>query len=414
MATIKRKTTIDARQFLADLDTLATFGASPQGINRIAYSASDLHARDWIDEQFRNLGLTVRRDAVGNSIAFLRGKEESLKTIALGSHTDTVPNGGKFDGALGVMAALACVRALREKKIHLRHSLEVINFMAEEATMSGGTTGSQIMAGLFDPKQLEQKAWDGRLVKEHFQRAGFEIDDWQLSIRKRGELAAYLELHIEQGDALIRAKKQIGVVEGLVGIQRYRVTFEGQANHAGTTSMHSRKDALLKAAPFTQIVRDVALQNEIIGTVGKFDVTPNAPNVIPGRVEMIVELRALNPSALNRAGDELYSHAKQMGGAMEKIVEKPPVSCDSDLQDLIETTCDALGLSHLRMPSGAFHDAANMAALCPQAMIFVPSVGGVSHSPDELTLDEDCVNGANVLLNALLRLDGIDLASAQT
>jgi acetylornithine deacetylase/succinyl-diaminopimelate desuccinylase-like protein len=137
---------------------------------------------------------------------------------------------------------------------------------------------------------------------------------------------------------------------------------------------------------------------------------PNAPNVIPGRVEMIVELRALNASVLNRAGDELSSHAKQMGGTMQKIVEKPPVSCDLDLQNLIDTTCDVLGLTHLRMPSGAFHDAANIAALCPQAMIFVPSIGGVSHSPDEFTTDEDCVNGANVLLNALLKLDEIDLA----
>jgi N-carbamoyl-L-amino-acid hydrolase len=174
--------------------------------------------------------------------------------------------------------------------------------------------------------------------------------------------------------------------------------------------MHSRKDALVMASPFAQIVREVALQNEIIGTVGKFDVMPNAPNVIPGRVEMIVELRALNASVLNRAGDELSSHAKQMGGTMQKIVEKPPVSCDLDLQNLIDTTCDVLGLTHLRMPSGAFHDAANMASLCPQAMIFVPSVGGVSHSPDEYTRDEDCVNGANVLLNALLKLVEIDLA----
>jgi beta-ureidopropionase / N-carbamoyl-L-amino-acid hydrolase len=403
---------IDADALLRDLNTLAQFGTGPSGLTRIAYSPIDLQARDWVDAQLRGLGCAVRRDAVGNTIAFwtspptllLKG-EGSRRAIAIGSHTDTVPNGGRFDGALGVLAAIACARALQTSKLKLKHPLEIINFMAEEATLSGGTTGSQIMAGLFNPQQFEQKAWDGRLVREHFAGARLEIRDWRLAIRRPDELAAYMEMHIEQGDALIRADKQIGVVEGIVGIRRYRAVFEGYANHAGTTPMHSRDDALVRAAPFVQVVRDVALAHNVIGTVGKLDVMPGAPNVIPGRVEMIVELRALHTHVLDEVGDELGASAIHMGGALEMIVDKPPTHSNSGLLACIEASCDALGLTHQRMPSGAFHDAASMAAICPTAMIFVPSVGGVSHSPDEFTRDDDCVNGANVLLNALVQAD---------
>jgi N-carbamoyl-L-amino-acid hydrolase len=219
-------------------------------------------------------------------------------------------------------------------------------------------------------------------------------------------------LHIEQGDALIRASKQIGVVEGIVGIRRYRAVFEGYANHAGTTPMHSRDDALVRSAPFVQVVRDVAMTDNIIGTVGKLDVMPGAPNVIPGRVEMIVELRALHTRQLDEVGAKLNGRAISMGGTLAQLVDKPPTHSNAKLLTAIESACDALGLSHQRMPSGAFHDAASMSAICPTAMIFVPSVGGVSHSPDELTYAEDCVNGANALLNALLHVDAIDAIDA--
>ena len=181
---------------------------------------------------------------------------------------------GGSDGALGVMAAVACARALAQRGAPLRHPLEVINFMAEEATLGGGTTGSQIMTGRFRPAQFDQPAWDGRLARDHFRAAGFEPEHWREAIRQPGELAAYLELHIEQGDALERQFAQIGAVEGIVGIRRYRAVFEGYANHAGTTPMDGRKDALVMAAPFVQTVRDVALSHGIVGTVGKFDVQP--------------------------------------------------------------------------------------------------------------------------------------------
>ncbi len=393
---------IAAPGFLADLAALAAFGAEGVGVMRIAYSAIDMQARDWVDAQLRDLGCAVRRDAIGNSIARLPGAQPGLKAIALGSHTDTVPHGGRFDGALGVLAALACARAAGRA---LRHPLEIINFMAEEATMSGGTTGSQIMSGRFNPAQFEQPAWDGLPVREHFTRAGFDSARWREAVRAPGELAAYLELHIEQGALLTRAGAQIGIVEGMVGVRRFRAFFTGVANHAGTTPMHQRDDALVKAAPFVGRVREEAQRHGIIGTVGSLTVQPGAPNVIPGRVEMVVELRALDVARLNTATDALTQIAMDMGGALTLTVDKPAAPCDARLKRAITDACAGLGLMSMPMPSGAFHDAANMAALCPQAMIFAPSPNGVSHSPLEYTPPDDCVNGANALLNTLLILD---------
>lgn len=399
---------IDSAQLIDDLQTLAGFGQTTdgRGLMRTAFSPADLAARDWIDTQLAALGMRVRRDSAGNTIAEQSGRDpEALKPLAIGSHTDTVPNGGRFDGALGVVAALACARALRNAQATLRHPLEIINFVAEEATLSGGTTGSLLMCGRFNPAQFEQPAWDGRLVRHALSDAGIDPARWREAARAPGSLAAFIELHIEQGDVLERAGVQIGLVEGLVGIRRLKAIFVGEANHAGTTPMLSRHDALVVAAPFVQQVRDTALTLGITGTVGTFSVHPGAPNVIPGRVEMTVELRALHTTALDRATAVLAESAAQRGGALSPLIDKAPTLCDQHLIAAIDGACESLGLSRMRLPSGAFHDAANMSVLCPSAMLFVPSVRGISHHPDENTHVDDCINGANVLLHTLLALD---------
>jgi N-carbamoyl-L-amino-acid hydrolase len=397
--------TIDADRFLADLRRLAQFGSDTNGgVTRIAYSDIDMKARDWVDAELRTLGMSTRRDAAGNSIARLDGTAHT-RVLALGSHTDTVPNGGRFDGALGVMAAVAVARALQEHGVRLQHALEVINFMAEEATMSGGTTGSQMLCGLFNPIQLQQQAWDGQRVGDHLRRAGLVPERWREAIRPSEDFAAFVELHIEQGDALLTAQRQLAAVEGLVGIRRYRAVFAGAANHAGTTSMQRRDDALVKAAPFVTAVREIAIAHGIIGTVGSLQVLPGAPNVIPGRVEMIVELRALRSATLDQAGARLAEQAADCGGVLERTVDKAPVACGDAVITAIENAAAVLDVTLLRMPSGAFHDAANMASLCPAGMLFVPSQGGISHSPDEFSTDADCVAGANALLHTVLRLD---------
>jgi N-carbamoyl-L-amino-acid hydrolase len=228
---------------------------------------------------------------------------------------------------------------------------------------------------------------------------------WREAIRPSEDFAAFVELHIEQGDALLTAQRQLAAVEGLVGIRRYRAVFAGAANHAGTTSMQRRDDALVKAAPFVTAVREIAIAHGIIGTVGSLQVLPGAPNVIPGRVEMIVELRALRSATLDQAGARLAERAADCGGVLERTVDKAPVACGDAVITAIENAAAVLDVTLLRMPSGAFHDAANMASLCPAGMLFVPSQGGISHSPDEFSTDADCVAGANALLHTVLRLD---------
>ncbi len=396
---------IDSESLLADLDALARIGRDPDGaLNRIAYSPTDQAGRAWVAEQMRALGLRVHADAAGNTIGRYPGSAD-LPPIALGSHSDTVPNGGSYDGALGVVAALACVRALHTAGVRLRHPMEIINFAAEEATMAGGTTGSQAMAGLFDPAIFDRAAWDGRPVREHLLAAGLDPASFATAQRPPGALAAYLELHIEQGDVLTTAGVPIGIVEGFVGIRRYAVTFAGYANHAGTTPMHRRQDALVAAAPLITFVRDLAVAHGIVGTIGTLTVHPGAPNVIPGLVDLIVETRGLDTPVLDRVEVALAEQVHSIGARIATVVSKPPVQADPAVVGALARACEALGLGYMRMPSGAGHDAMCMASLCPQAMIFVPSQSGVSHSPDEYTTPEDCVHGARVLLAGLLQLE---------
>lgn len=391
---------------LADLDHLATIGADPGGgVSRVAYSAADIEARAWVRDTMLGLGMDVRRDEAVNVMGRYPGREPGLKPLALGSHTDTVPNGGRFDGALGVAAAIACVRALREAGVQLRHPVEVIDFAAEEATVGGGTLGSLAMTGGLTRDALTLAAWDGRPAADHLRDAGLDPRGLNRAVRPRRVLAAYLELHVEQGGTLDAAGVPIGVVEGIVGIRRYVVKFSGEANHAGTTAMAHRRDALVMASPFVLGVRDAAIAAGIVGTVGTLRVRPGASNVIPGLVELEAEIRGLDEEALDRVEVQLGELAERQGGQLRRTSAKRPTYSDPDLVAALEAAADGLGLARRRMASGAGHDAMVIGRFVPQAMVFVPSRGGVSHSPDELTTPEHCVDGARVLLRALLDVD---------
>ncbi len=401
---------IDEERFLADLDALAQIGSEAGGaVHRVAFSEADRAGRRWVIEQLEELGLDVRVDTAGNTLARYAG-EKKMRPLGVGSHTDTVPHGGRFDGALGVVAAIGAVRALVRSGTHLRHPVEVIDFAAEEATMAGGTTGSQAMAGTFDPALLDRPAWDGVPVRQHLVAAGLEPEHLVRAARPAGDLAAYLELHIEQGDRLLEAGLSIGVVEGFVGIRRYLATFEGSANHAGTTGMSRRRDALVAAAPLVTEVDRLARELDVVATVGALEVHPGAPNVIPGRVEAIVEMRGPDRHVLDRFAKQLERQVCEapgegVRGRFELVVDKPAVQCDVAVVAAIEAACSKLGEDSIRLTSGAGHDAMNMATLCPQSMIFVPSQDGVSHSAKEFTTAADCVVGAKVLLATLLELD---------
>ena len=394
----------DGELLLADLEVFGQIGLVPgQGLQRMAYNPADMAGRQWILGKMQALGMSASIDSAGNVIGCLPGVED-LPALALGSHTDSVPGGGKYDGSLGVLGALACVRTLREQGVRLRHPLLVIDFAAEEATTSASPMGSLSFVGKLTRAALRGPAWDGRSTEELLVSGGFSIEA-MLANRPPQPISAFLELHIEQGERLAAAGIPIGVVEGIVGIRRYYVTFRGQANHAGTTGMARRRDALVMAAPFILAVRDVAIAHNIVGTIGRMDVHPGAPNVIPGRVVVDVEIRGMDNRLLDAAEAVLRSQADAYGGSFVLGHRQEPVQADPKLMVAIEHASAELGLVSVRMPSGAGHDAMNMAEICPFAMIFVPSEEGISHAPDEYTQASHCVDGGRLLLAALLTLD---------
>lgn len=404
---------VKAERLQQRIERLAGIGGSPRGVTRLAFTEADLSGRAHVTRLMQEAGLEVRVDQAGNLSGLLPGSSPELAPIVLGSHIDTVPRAGVYDGVLGVMAAIECVQVLGENGIRTRHPLEVLVFANEE----GGLTGSRALAGRLNAQALEESSRSGMSVRQGIAALGGDPDRISEVIRRPGEVKAYLELHIEQGGSLEKEGTDIGIVEGFVGIRWWDVTVTGSANHAGTTPMNARQDALLAAARLVIAVNRAAksLPGRQVATVGRIRAEPGAPNVIPGRVELSLELRDLAKPKLERVFQEIRRRARpieQEAGTGIEFTEidigVEPTLTDPNLQEVIRQAAEALDLSYARMPSGAAHDAQNMAHIAPSALIFVPSVGGISHSPQEYTKPRDVVNGANLLLQALLRLDRQD------
>ena len=401
---------IDGESLMGILASLAGFGdLRPSGLDRVAFSDQDLEARDWLDRRLEGLGLSVARDAIGNSVADLPGRNPELGWIAIGSHSDSVPSGGRYDGALGIAAAVACVEAIREGRLELRHGLRVVNFEAEEATMGGATLGSRAATGQVDPEEMGYRAYDGESVRSHLARAGLDPARASEAGGAGLNLVAFLELHIEQGPTLDQAGIPVGIVEGIAGIRRYEVDFRGTANHAGTTPMLNRDDALVAASEFVAAVPDIAIRNSIVATVGTLRVHPGAPNVIPGQVEISLECRSTTDDDLEAAEEELLDLGAALKASFTKFPPKLPQPFSLRLIELLETLCSESGIRAQRLWSGAGHDAGVMAQLTDAAMIFVPSRSGISHSGEEFTEPEDCRTGADLLLKAILELDSAEV-----
>ncbi|MBW7933661.1 MAG: M20 family metallo-hydrolase, partial [Gemmatimonadaceae bacterium] len=348
-------------------------------------------------------------DAAGNILARLEGTQRGLKPILIGSHVDSVTDGGNYDGPLGSFSAIEVARTLKEKQVPLRHPLEVVVWQNEE----GGTIGSKLAIGALSDADLDKVARSGKTIREGTGLVGGDVAKLASAVRKRGDIACYIELHIEQGGLLEKAGKQIGVVQGIVGLRWFEITITGFANHAGATPMDQRQDAMLAAAKFTVAVND-AVRGEPgrqVATVGRVVVTPNTTNVIPAQVVLTVDLRDLDQAKIDHFSREFERLAREIGSAtstsfaFKTLVDSEPALSDANVMAWIEQGASALGLSHQRMPSGAGHDAQEIARIAPMAMIFVPSVGGISHSPKEFTRPEDCAHGADVLLNAVLAAD---------
>ena len=401
---------VDGARVNRSLADLSRFGKNPQGgVSRIAFSPADILGRRFAMGLMREAGLEVRVDPVGNILGRWEGSVADARPFVMGSHIDSVPEGGNYDGDVGSMSAIEVAHTLREKGYVPRHPLIVAIWCDEE----GGLTGSAGFAGALPKEQLASIDPDGVTLADRIRRIGGDPDRLNEARHEKGSLAGYLELHVEQGSTLDAAGVPVGIVLGIVGIHEYEVTFTGFANHAGTTPMDRRKNALLAASELVlavdRIVRSVPGRQ--VGTVGRLRVRPGAPNVIPGEVKLTVELRDLDMAKLESLWSAIRAEAEAIAGRREvafAFVPQPVAAAahsDPAFREVIAESAAALGLRTQSLPSGAGHDAQELARIAPIGMIFVPSVGGVSHSPLELTRPEDVTNGANVLLQTLLRLD---------
>ena len=409
---------VDAARLRADLEALSAFGRPPggtfaDGVSRVGYSDADVEGRRLVSGWMREAGLAVRTDAAGNLIGRRAGSDPAARPILFGSHIDSVPNGGNFDGDLGSLAAIEAVRTMSRHGVTTSHPLEVVVWANEEGVAFGnGLCGSRAAAGELAAGEMDQ-VWNGMRKADAMRRIGGDPDRIEEARRAPGSIHAYLELHIEQGGTLDRAGIPIGVVEGIVAIDRYEAVIRGVPNHAGTTPMPDRHDALVAAAQLVLAVREIvtAEPGRQVGTVGQLGVTPNAPNVVPGLVRHTIELRDLSADRIVEMAERIKSRAAEIASRTGTAIDITKTShhaaalAHAGVQALIERCAADLGLRSMRLPSGAGHDAQMAARFGPMGMIFVPSVGGVSHSPKELTSWEDCARGASVLLNAVVALD---------
>ncbi len=402
--------TVNEQRIANRIVELSKFGMDDKGHGyRVAYTKGDIEGRAWIIELMKNAGLDPTIDTAGNIIGKRKGKNPSLKPIAFGSHIDMVPDGGNYDGTLGSISALEVIEVLNENSVITDHPLEVIIFGNEE----GGTIGSSAMVGTLTKYGLQQKSQSGLTMAEGIKAIGGNPDNIESCIRKKGDLHAWLELHIEQGGILENENIQIGIVEGIVSMQDWSVTIEGLANHAGATPMNMRKDALLTASKLVIAINETinSVPGKQVGTVGKIEAYPGASNVIPGKVTMSLEIRDLSVEKVNMLFSEIKNKAHSIAKSLntkisfEKEFSLPPALTNETLRLKIKESTQNLNLSSKLMQSGPYHDSAQMNLIVPIAMIFVPSVGGISHSYKEFTKTIDMTNGANVLLKTILSID---------
>ena len=394
----------------ADLDALAEFREPDHGgWTRRVFSDAYLRSRDWVGNTMREAGLTVRRDAAGNLIGTLAGASPALVT---GSHTDSVANGGRFDGPLGVLAAIEVARCVRDGGLHLAHEMRVVDFLGEEPNEFGiSCVGSRAVAGNLTIDHLALRDGSGRTLAEAITTAGGDPDHIERAAWPADAIHAFVELHIEQGPVLEAADIPIGIVSGIAGIERVQLSFDGEAGHAGTTPMHGRHDALVAAAEAVLAIERIASRGDGVGTAGRIDARPGALNVIPGHVDVWTELRHTSKEWLDASRVAVEADVDAIGGRrgvrtqVAVLSRTDPVRCSDDVRAAMSEALGQLRLQSRTLPSGAGHDTVQMARLGPVGMLFVPSVGGRSHCPEEMTLPHHLEAGTAALLATLLVLD---------
>ncbi len=394
-----------------DLTTLARFGATREGgVTRPAWSPVHEEARHWLLGRMKEAGLGTHVDSAGNTFGRLG---DGAPTVLTGSHIDSVPDGGTLDGALGVLAGLECLRTIRDAGVSLKRPLTLVAWTDEEGRY-GSLFGSTAFAGKLDPAKIPQmQAPDGERLVDAMARAGFNALDAPRAAADPGSVAAYVELHIEQGPHLEAKGITVGVVEGIVGIRRNRIVFQGEPDHAGTTPMARRKDAFLCAAEYALQAREHVVKRgsgTSVTNFGVVEVRPGVANIVPARAALLQEVRELDPRILTRLDRECAALAKRIATRrgirvrVERLSRTEPARLAPEVQRVIESAAAGVRLRTLRMPSAAGHDAQNLATITRAGMIFIPSKGGKSHRPDERSDWRAIERGANVLLHTLLKL----------
>lgn len=405
---------INLERIIKDIETLATFNATPgKGVTRLSFTKEDRQAREYIKEEMKSIGLKVWEDGYSNIFGRKEGKDSNAPAIMIGSHFDSVINGGPFDGVAGLVAALEVARVLVENKVDTYYPIEVVAMNDEEGVRFGtGLSNSRAMVGVMDEEELDNAVdKDGISLRQAMIDFGIN-PDLEDAKRPKDSIKAFIELHIEQGPILEDNGKDIGLVETIVGIDKYDCIFKGKPGHAGTTPMINRKDALIGASEFVlainRMVKEVG--QGTVGTVGELNVSPNAPNVIPGHAQLSVDIRSNKDENIKTIGNEIIKEVERIEKSLDIDIEVkntlyvPPVHMSKEITDIMEKSTKELGYSYMRMNSGAGHDAMIMAEIAPTSLIFVPSKDGLSHHPDEWTDYEDLKKGVEVMLNTVMEL----------
>lgn len=402
---------INEERLLQQLATLAKIGKTPEGgISRFSFTAEEMEANDYVKQLMVAAGMTVSIDAIGNVIGEINGDIDA-PAIVLGSHIDTVPNGGQYDGALGVLSAIEVIQSLQEQQISLQHPVKVIAFKDEEGTrFQFGMIGSRAAAGTLQFEDLKRTDQQGISIAEAMQQVG--LDPINVEQAKFSNVQCYLELHIEQGKVLEQANVGVGVVTGIAGPLWQQITLKGLAEHAGATPMLIRRDALVGASLLIAKIEQLANQYPAaVATVGKLSMSPNGVNVIPGEVTFTVDIRDIDVEIRNALEQEIQHAAqtiaqeRQLTLSIDTLQRVAPVKCDTELQQIIAQAIADSGQQVVYLPSGAGHDAMQFNGQFPIAMIFVQSKDGISHNPQEFSFAEDIIAGANILKHTLLQLD---------
>lgn len=408
---------IDGRRLWDDLMRLAEITDPGKPYTRRSFSPLFDQGRVWLRQRFDAAGLETRVDTAGNLVGRRAGTDPSAGTILIGSHSDTVPSGGRFDGPAGVFAALEIARSLHDSGVMLRHAIEVVDFLAEEPSEFGlSCIGSRGMAGVLDDKMLLYTDPAGEVLSQAINRVGGNVA--ALASARRGDIAAFFELHIEQGVVLQDGRIDVGIVTAIVGITRIEIVFRGSADHAGTTPMHLRRDAFTPAAKTAIFVDRTAREfvareaGLFVATIGIVSVTPGASNIVPQEARIVIDARSENRAMvdeflalLDRETAAFANESRTERAVFSRLSDTNPTACDANLRRLLRDSANALGFTNTEIASGAGHDAAFVARIAPSAMLFIPCRDGKSHAPEEWAEPDALAAGTAVIAEAVLRFD---------